>query len=126
MADKIKVIESISHIRNISKKKASTEKILTHLSKSEAKNNTWSAEYLRELLSTMTAENQIELVDGAYKIKENKETGSNLDDDMNFVENKQIESINTVSDLVNASETIIIPETQQMPQIPPDTQVTPK
>ena len=36
---------------------------------------------LKELLSDITAENQIELVDGQCKINENKEIDSNCDED---------------------------------------------
>ena len=63
MADKI--IASISYIRTVSKKKATIEKILVHLSKSEICNKTWSTKSLIELLSGMTAK----LVDSGYKIK---------------------------------------------------------
>ena len=67
MADKI--IPSISYIGTVSKKKATIEKILVHLSKSEICDKTWSTEILKELLSDMTAKDQIELVDSRYKIK---------------------------------------------------------
>ena len=63
-----KIIISISFIRTVSKKETSNEKILVYLSK-------WSRQCFsnaQELLSDMTAKNQIKLVDGGYKIKENK------------------------------------------------------
>ena len=66
MADKI--IASMSYIITVSKKKATIEKILAHLSKSEICDKTWSTESLKVLLSDMTAKNQIELVDSGYKM----------------------------------------------------------
>ena len=67
MADKI--IASISYISTVSKKEAIIEKILAHLSKWEICNKTCSTESLKELLSDMTAKDEIELVDSGYKIK---------------------------------------------------------
>ena len=49
------IIASISYIGAVSKKKATIEKILAHLSKSEICDKTWSTESLKELLSDMTA-----------------------------------------------------------------------
>ena len=84
MADKI--IASISYIRAVSKKKATIEKIFVHLSKLEICDKTWSIEILKELLSDMTAKDQTELVDSAYKIKQNKTPDDNdFDDNCNFV-----------------------------------------
>ena len=51
MADKI--IASISYIKTVSKKKATIEKILAHLSKSEICDKTWSTESLKEFFSNM-------------------------------------------------------------------------
>ena len=42
-----KVIASISYIRTVSKKKATIEKILAHLSKSEICDKTWSTKSLK-------------------------------------------------------------------------------
>ena len=50
-----KIIASISYIGVVSKKKATIEKILAHLSKSEICDKTWSTESLKELLSDMIA-----------------------------------------------------------------------
>ena len=61
MADKI--IASISYIRTVNKNKATIEKILVDLSKSEICDKTWSTKSLKELLSDMTAKDQIELDD---------------------------------------------------------------
>ena len=67
-----KIITSISYIRIVSKKKTTIEKILAHISKSETCEKTWSTKSLKELLSGMTAKDQIELADSGYKIKQNK------------------------------------------------------
>ena len=77
MADKI--IASISYIRTVSKKNATIEKILVHLSKSDICDKTWSTERLKVLLSDMTAKNRIELVDSSYKIKHNEAQDDNGD-----------------------------------------------
>ena len=68
------------------------------LSKSEICDKTWSTESLKELLSDMTAKNQIELVDSDYKIKQNEGQDDNdneaqnvNDDNCNFVKNTQID-----------------------------------
>ena len=84
MADKI--ITSISYIRTVSKKKTTIEKILTHLSRSEFCEKAWSTESLKELLSGMTAKDQIELVDSGYKIKQNNAQDTNdFDGNCNFL-----------------------------------------
>ena len=126
MADKI--IPSISYIGTVSKKKATIEKILVHLSKSEICDKTWSTEILKELLSDMTAKDQIELVDSRYKIKQNEAQDDNgFYDNCNFVKNTQIDCISSVSDnLVANLETIIISETQQTSLLPSDLSVTPR
>ena len=101
MADKI--IASISYIRTVSKKKATIEKILAHLSKSEICDKTWSTESLKELLSDMTAKDQIELVDSGYKIKQNEAQDDNdFDDNCNFVKNTQIDCTSSVSDIFSS------------------------
>ena len=132
MADKI--IASISCIRIVSKKKATIEKILVHLSKSEICDKTWLTESFKALLSDMTAKNQIELVDGSYKINQNEVQGDNdneaqddNDDNCNFVKNTQIDCTSSVSDnLVANLETVIISETQQIRLLPSDLSVTPR
>ena len=130
MADKI--IASLSYIKTVSKKKATIEKILAHLSKSEICDKTWSNESLQVLLSGMTAKNQIVLVDSAYKRKQNEAQDDNdneaRDDNhenCNFVKNTQIDCISSVSDnLVANLETVITPETQQTLLLPSDLLVT--
>ena len=103
MADKITA--SISHIRTVSKKKATIENILAHPSKSEICDKTWSTESLKVLLSDMTAKNQIELVDSSYKIKQNEaqddndnEAEDDNDDNCNFFKHTQIDYTFSVSD----------------------------
>ena len=54
----------------------------------------------------MTSKNQIEFVDGGYKIQENKETYNNFDDDFNFTKNTQIEDANSASDSATNLERI--------------------
>ena len=131
MADKI--IASISCIRIVSKKKATIEKILMHLSKSEICDKTWSTESLKVLLSDMTAKNQIELVDSGYKINQNEvqddndnEAQDDNDDNCNFVKNTQIDRTSSVSDNLVATLETVIPETQQTPLLPFDLSVTPR
>ena len=131
MADKI--IASISYIKTASKKKATIEKILAHLSKSEICDKTWSTESLKVLLSDMTAKNQIELVDSGYRIKQNEAQGDNdneaqddNDDNCNFVKNTQIDCTSSVLDNLAANLEIVIPETQQTPLLPSDLSITPR
>ena len=126
MADKI--IVSISYIRTVSKKKAAIEKILAHLSKSEICDKTWSTESLKELLSDMTAKDQIELVDSGYKIKQNEAQDDNdFDDNCNFVKNTQIDCTSSVSDnLVAKLEPVIIPETQKTLLPPSNLSIIPR
>ena len=132
MADNVNA--SISYIGTVSKKKATIEKILAHLSKSQICDKTWSTESLKGLLSDMTAKNQIELVDSGYKIKQNEvqddndnEAQDDNDDNSNFVKNTQIDCPSSVLDnLVANQETVIIPETQQTPLLPSDLSVTPR
>ena len=89
------------------------------------RDKTWSTESLKELLSDMTAKDQIELVDNDSKIKQNEVQNDN--DNCNFVKNIQIDCTSTVSDnLVANLETVIIPETQQTPLLPSDLSVTPR
>ena len=104
------------------------------LSKSEICDKTWSTESLKELLSDMTAKNQIELVDSDYKIKQNEGQDGNdneaqnvNDDNCNFVKNTQIDCTSSVLDSLEANlETVIIPETQQTSLLPFDFSVTPR
>ena len=61
-------------------------KKMAHLSKSQLFDKTWSTESLKELLSDITAKNQIELVHKGYKIKQNEAQDDNdFDDTCNFV-----------------------------------------
>ena len=82
----------------------------------------------------MTAKDQIELVHSSYKIKQNEaqddndnEAQDDNDDKCNFVKNTQIDCTSSVSDNLAANlETVIIPETQQIPLLPSDLSVTPR
>ena len=86
---------------------------MAHLSKSEICDKTWSTESLKELLSDMTAKDQIELFDNGYKTKQN-EAQDDFDGNCNFVKNTQIDFTSSVSvNLVANLEAVIIPETQQ-------------
>ena len=81
MADKI--LERITSIKSVSKKKACFGKILAHLCKSEDDGmGSWSSEGLDEVLNSMKSENVIELADDAYKIKPNQD--KNLSNDQNI------------------------------------------
>ena len=72
----------------------------------------------------MTAKNQIEFVDSCYKIKQ-KEVQDDNDDNWNFAKNTQIDCTSSVSNSLLANlETVIIPETQQIPLLPSDLSVT--
>ena len=97
---------------------------MAHLSKSEICDKTWSTESLKVLLSDMTAKNQIEFVDSCYKIKQNEVQDDN-EDNCNFAKNTQIDCTSSVSNNLLANlETVIIPETQQIPLLPSDLLVT--
>ena len=92
------------------------------------RDKTWSTESLKELLSDMTAKDQIKFVDSGYKIKQNEELDDNdFDDNCNFVKSTQKYCTSSVSDnLVANLGAIIIPETQQNPLLPPDLSVIPR
>ena len=66
---------------------------------------------LKMILPDLTAKNQMELVDGGYKIQE---TEKYFDDEPNFAKNIQINHATIVSDSVTDLETVIVPETLQM------------
>ena len=63
------ILESITFIISVSKKKASPEKILAHVDKSVDGKGSWSPEGLYEELNNMIGENVTEFVNGTYKIK---------------------------------------------------------
>ena len=66
MADRI--LERITYIKSVSKKKASFGKILAHQCKSDDAKGSWSLEGLDEVVNNIISENAIELVDEAHKI----------------------------------------------------------
>ena len=105
MADKI--LESITYIKSVSKKKTSLDKILAHLCKSDDENESWSP----EVLNSMISENIIGLVDGVYKIKPNQ--NKNVTNDQSFVKDTQNDSlVSSLSPMFIQLETTIIPESQ--------------
>ena len=65
-----KVIETITYIKSLSKKKPSIDSIKTHLPKIGDENNVWLMENLPNLLQGLCDKGLIELVDDAYKIKQ--------------------------------------------------------
>ena len=96
---------------------------MAHLSKSQLFDKTWSTESLKELLSDITAKNQIELVHKGYQIKQNEAQDDNdVDDTCNFVKNTQVENCtSSVPDnLVANLETVIIPEPRPSPLLSSD------
>ena len=68
-----KVIDTITYIKSVSKKKPSIDRIKTHLLKI-GDENVWSIENLPNLLQDMCDKGLIELTDNSYKIKQNKRT----------------------------------------------------
>ena len=76
----------------------------------------------------MTAKDQIELVDSGYKIRQNEAQDDNdFDDNCNFVISTQIDCTSSVLDNLAVNlETVIIPETQQIPLLLSDLSVIPR
>ena len=71
------IITGILYIWTVSKNETTIEKILAHLFKWESCDKSWSTERVKELLSDMTAKNQIELIDSGYMIKQNEAQDDN-------------------------------------------------
>ena len=63
-----KIINAINHIKFVSKKKPSIDRLLANLRKSDV--GTWEIEELMTSLSVMVTNNLLELTDGTYKVKE--------------------------------------------------------
>ena len=79
-----KILERITFIKRIGKRKGYFGKILAHLCKSDGdRMKSWSSQGLDEVLNSMNSENVIELVEVAYKIKPNHD--KNLTCNRNFV-----------------------------------------
>ena len=98
-----KIINAINHIKFVSKKKPSINRILSNLRKSDE--GTWEIKGLMTSPSDMVPKNLSEFTDGTYKVKET-----------DFVEETQITS--QIDDFTNSdTEKIIIPETQVTPRI---------
>ena len=89
-----KILESITFIKSVSKKKASFDKILAHLGKSVDGKGSWSPEGLHEELNNMTGENVREFVNGTYKIKPSQDNKITNDNNLTiFVEDTQHDSL---------------------------------
>lgn len=69
MSDKI--LESITYIKSVSRKRQNLWQNLTHRCKSDDGKGTWAPESLDEMLNSMISENVIKLVDGVLLIKPN-------------------------------------------------------
>ena len=83
-----------------------------HPSKSEDEDKACFKEWLKELLSDVTSENQTEFVYGGYKILEIKQTDNNFNIDLNFTKNTQIDDANCASDSATNLDRLIISEAQ--------------
>ena len=123
-----KVVETITNIKLVSKKKPSTERIKTHLLKISDE-NVYSIEHLPNLLQDMWDKGLVELVDDSYKSKQTK---------------KRELVVETLAELTNQcppfseSENSVFPETQNfleslflrkslsIPEIPAAQPLTPK
>ena len=101
-----KVIETMTYIKSVSKKKRSIDKIKNTLNIGD-ENNVWSTENLPNLLQDVRDKGLIELVDDAYKIKQTQKR-------------KLVEEI--LGELTSPcapfseSETLVIPENQKYPE----------
>ena len=68
-----KVIQSIRHIKSLSKKKVTIDRIRAHLLRTDDDNNDdWPIEKLESMLSDLIDQNIIELIGDTYKIKQKK------------------------------------------------------
>ena len=65
-----KIINAINHIKFVSKKKPSIDRILANLRKYDE--GTWEIEGLMTSLSDMVTNNLLELTDGTYKGQRNR------------------------------------------------------
>ena len=101
-----KIIETITYIKSVSKKKASIDRIKTHLLKI-GDENVWSIENLPNLLQDMCDKGLIELVDDSYKIKQTKER--------KLVE-ETLAKLKSPCAPFSESETLVFPETQKSPE----------
>ena len=63
------VIGTITHIKSVSRKKATIDRIRAHLCKSADVDEVWSMENLEKILDDMSATNLIQLENSAYKVK---------------------------------------------------------
>ena len=101
-----KTIQGIIHIKSVSKKKVTIDRIRTHLLRTDDdSNDVWSIEKLESMLTDLINQNIIELIGDTYKIKQTRNT--------------QVESM-----------TMMVPETQNNTHITsctiPETQKSPE
>ena len=98
------------------------------LSKSEICDKTWSTESLKELLSDMTAKNQIKLIVSGYKIKQNevKDDNDNKTQDDKMTTAILLKIPKVLDHLIANPELFIVPDTQQTPLLPSDLSITPR
>ena len=69
-----KIIEDIFHIKSVSKKKVTIDRIRAHQLKTDDDNNDdWSTEKLESMLSDLIDQNIIELIGDTCKIKQTQE-----------------------------------------------------
>ena len=101
-----KIIETITYIKSVCKKKPSIDRIKTHLLKI-GDESMWSIENLPNLLSDMCNKGLIELVDNSYKIKQTRER--------KLVEETLAKLTNQCASF-SESETLVFPESQKFPK----------
>ena len=94
-----KIVQGINHIKSVSKKKVTVDRIRAHLLRTDDENDDdWSIEKLESMLTDLKDQNIIELTGDTYEIKQTQ--GNTLTD------NTQVESI-----------TMMVPETQNATHI---------
>ena len=92
-----KIIQGVIHIKSVSKKKVTIDRIRAHLLRTDDESNdNWSIEKLESMLNDLIGQNIIELIGHTYKIKQTQ--GHTLTD------NTQVEII-----------TMMVPETHPLP-----------
>ena len=101
-----KVIETMTYIKSVSKKKRSIDKIKNTLNIGD-ENNVWSTENLPNLLQDVRDKNLIELADDAYKIKQTQKR--------KLVE-EILGQLTSQCAPFSKSETLVIPENQKYPE----------
>ena len=94
-----KIVQGINHIKSVSKKKVTIDRVRAHLLRTDDdSNDDWSIKKLESMVTNLIDENIIELTGDTYKIKQTQ--GHTITD------NTQVESI-----------TMMVPETQNTTHI---------